>query len=82
MSAANLINPQAAKRYEAVPVGFVGKHTLLIAMADPANVLAVDDIALMTGYEVRVAVASREDIATLIWRQSRLEHVAARPRST
>jgi type IV pilus assembly protein PilB len=77
MSAANLVNPQAAKRYEAVPVSFVGERGLLIAMADPANVLAVDDIALMTGYEVRVAVASREDIATLISRQSRLEHVAA-----
>jgi type IV pilus assembly protein PilB len=77
MSAANLIAPQAAKRYEAVPVGFAGERGLLIAMADPANVLAVDDIALMTGYEVRVAVASREDIATLISRQSRLEHVAA-----
>jgi type IV pilus assembly protein PilB len=77
MSAANLIAPSAAKRYEAVPVSFVGERGLLIAMADPANVLAVDDIALMTGYEVRVAVASREDIATLISRQSRLEHVAA-----
>jgi type IV pilus assembly protein PilB len=27
-------------------------------MVDPANVLAVDDIAVMTGYEVRPAVAS------------------------
>ncbi|HWH96569.1 MAG TPA: ATPase, T2SS/T4P/T4SS family [Baekduia sp.] len=77
MSAANLVNPQAAKRYEAIPVQFVGERGLLIAMADPANVLAVDDIALMTGYEVRVAVASREDIATLISKQSRLDHVAA-----
>ena len=32
--------------------------TLLVAMVDPANVLAVDDIAVMTGYEVRPAVAS------------------------
>ncbi|WP_228430572.1 GspE/PulE family protein [Baekduia soli] len=77
MSAANLIAPAAAKRYEAVPVQFIGERGLLIAMADPANVLAVDDIALMTGYEVRVAVASREDIAVLISRQSRLDHVAA-----
>src|SRR4030088_1840065 len=77
MSAANRIAPAASKRYEAVPVQFVGERGLLIAMADPSNVLAVDDIALMTGYEVRVAVASREDIATLISRQSRLDHVAA-----
>jgi type IV pilus assembly protein PilB len=77
MSATNLIAPTASKRYEAVPVSFIGERGLLIAMADPANVLAVDDIALMTGYEVRVAVASREDIAVLISRQSRLDHVAA-----
>src|SRR4051812_16050048 len=77
MSAANLINPAAAKRYEAIPVSFVGERGLLLAMADPANVLAVDDIALMTGYEVRVAVASREDIQVLTSKQSRLEHVAA-----
>ena len=50
------------------PVQFIGDRGLLVAMADPANVLAVDDIALMTGYEVRVAVASREDIAALIAR--------------
>jgi type IV pilus assembly protein PilB len=76
-TAANLIAPAAAKRYEAVPVSFIGERGLLIAMADPANVLAVDDIALMTGYEVKVAVASKDDIAVLISRQSRLEHVAA-----
>ena len=63
MGAANLISSAAAKRYEAVPVQFIGDRALLVAMADPANVLAVDDIALMTGYEVRPAVASREDIA-------------------
>src|SRR3954449_8226712 len=77
MSAANLVSPAAARRYEAVPVQFVGERGLLIAMADPANVLAVDDIALMTGYEIKVAVAGREDIAVLISKQSRLEHVAA-----
>ena len=41
-----------------MPVAFVDERTLLVAMADPANVLAVDDIALMTGYEVAAAVAS------------------------
>jgi type IV pilus assembly protein PilB len=46
-------------------------------MADPANVLAVDDVAIITGYEVRVAVAPPEDIATLISRLDRLEDVVA-----
>ena len=55
----------ARKRYDAVPVAFLDERTLLVAMADPANVLAIDDIAMMTGIEVRPAVASREDIAAL-----------------
>ncbi len=75
MAAANLISSAAAKRYDAVPVQFIGDRALLIALADPANVLAVDDIALMTGYEVRPAVASREDISALIARLTRLDDV-------
>jgi type IV pilus assembly protein PilB len=75
MSVANLVNTTTAKRYQAVPVAFVDKRTLLVAMADPSNVLAVDDIAIMTGYEVRVAVAPPDDIAALVSRLDRLEEV-------
>jgi type IV pilus assembly protein PilB len=75
MAAANLLSSAAAKRYEAVPVGFAGERGLLVAMADPTNVLAIDDVSLMTGYEVRPAVASREDIAGLVARLTRLEDV-------
>src|ERR687891_949369 len=60
--AAKLVTPAAIKRYQAVPVSFASDRTLLVAMADPANVLAVDDIAVMTGYEVRPAVAAVPDI--------------------
>ncbi len=77
MVAANLISIAAAKRYEAVPVAFIDDRTLLVAMADPANVLAVDDIALLTGKEIRPAVTSREDILGLIARLTRLDHVFA-----
>jgi type IV pilus assembly protein PilB len=77
MQAANLISIPAAKRYEAVPVGFIDERTLLVAMADPANVLAVDDIALLTGKEIRPAVTSREDIQSLISRLTRLDDVVS-----
>jgi type IV pilus assembly protein PilB len=77
MVAANLLTSAAAKRYDAVPVAFAGERALLVAMADPANVLAIDDVALMTGYEVRAAVASREDIGGLITRLTRLDDVVA-----
>ncbi len=75
MAAANLISIPAAKRYEAVPVGFLDDRTLLVAMADPANVLAVDDIALLTGKEIRPAVTSRDDILTLISRLTQFDDV-------
>jgi type IV pilus assembly protein PilB len=77
MGAANLVSTAAAKRYQSVPVSFVDKRTLLVAMTDPSNVLAVDDIAIMTGYEVRVAVAAPEDIVALISRLDRLDDVVA-----
>jgi type IV pilus assembly protein PilB len=66
--AAKLVTPAAIRRYQAVPVSFASDRTLLVAMADPANVLAVDDIAVMTGYEVRPAVASPSDIESVLAR--------------
>ena len=44
-------------------------------MADPANVVAMDDIAIMTGMEIRPAVASREDLQALVGRLGRMEDV-------
>jgi type IV pilus assembly protein PilB len=73
MGAANLITASAARRYAAVPVSFIDENTLLLAMSDPANVLAIDDIQLLTRLDVRPAVATPEDIAALITRMSRFE---------
>jgi type IV pilus assembly protein PilB len=73
MAAANLLNASAARRYGAVPVSYVDEHTVMVAMSDPANVLAVDDIALLTHLDVKPAVASEDDIAGLIARMNRFE---------
>ena len=73
MGAVNLLTASTAKRYSAVPVSFLDDHTLQLAMADPANVIAVDDIAMLTRYDVRPAVASAEDIQNLIGRMNRFE---------
>jgi type IV pilus assembly protein PilB len=75
MAAANLLPASAAKRYGAVPVRIMNERTLLVAMIDPGNVLAVDDISLMSGYEVRAAVAPEEDIANLIQRLNTLDEM-------
>jgi type IV pilus assembly protein PilB len=73
MAAANLLTASAAKRYVSVPVAYIDEHTIMLAMADPANVLAVDDIALITRLDVKAAVASQEDIVGLIARMNRFE---------
>jgi len=73
MAAANLVSTGSARRYEALPVAFADERTLLVAMADPANVRAVDDLAVMTGYEIRPAVASAEDIASVVSRLTQLD---------
>jgi type IV pilus assembly protein PilB len=73
IGATNLLSVAAARRYRSIPVGYVDKETLLLAMADPANVLAVDDIQMMTGLNCRVAVAAEDDIEALIGRMNTLE---------
>jgi type IV pilus assembly protein PilB len=64
--AASLIEAGKARRYQTIPIAFLGERTLLVATADPANLLALDDITMATGYEVRRAVASPEVIEALI----------------
>jgi len=73
MGAVALLSHEAAKRYQAVPVGFTDDGALLLAMADPTNVLTIDDIAMMTGRRVRVAAASVEDLNLLLARLARMD---------
>jgi type IV pilus assembly protein PilB len=73
MGAVNLLSPESCKRYQAVPVGFADGGTLLLAMADPTNVLTIDDVAMMTGRRVRPVAASVEDLNLLLARLARME---------
>src|SRR5918911_3773301 len=55
--------PEAmARRYSALPIGY-DNGRLLVAMSDPGNVFAVDDIRAVTGMELRTVVATKSDIA-------------------
>jgi type IV pilus assembly protein PilB len=78
MAAANLVTSQVAKRHDALPIAIVGERALLVAMSDPANVHAVDDMAILTGYQIHVAVTTSEDIANVIAKLSRVGDVIHR----
>jgi type IV pilus assembly protein PilB len=60
-----LVPQETAIRYQIVPLSRVGS-TLTIAMTDPTNVFAMDDIKFMTGFNVEPVVASETAIAEAI----------------
>ena len=48
-----------------MPMEFA-EETLVVAMADPRNVLALDDLRIITGFDVRPAISTKDDILAAI----------------
>ena len=67
-----LIPFDTCTRYDVVPIGEQG-GSLLVAMADPTNVFALDDLRLVTGRDVRVVVASPDQIDIILSRMISLD---------
>ena len=53
---------ELAERYTLMPVS-LSDGVLVVAMADPQNVLALDDLRIITGHEIRAGISTRDDIA-------------------
>jgi len=66
-SVSKLIPPDTAQKYQIVPLSRSGA-TLTIAITDPTNVFAMDDIKFMTGYNVEPVVASETAVTDAIKR--------------
>jgi type IV pilus assembly protein PilB len=64
-SVVKLIPAEVVQKYQLIPVNRAGS-TLIVAMADPSNIFAIDDIKFMTGYNVEVVVAAEASIKTAI----------------
>ena len=62
---ARLIPVDLSRKYTVIPVNKTGA-TLTVAMADPSNIFAMDEITFMTGYRVEPVVASEEAIREAI----------------
>lgn len=60
-----LVPEEVARKYHIMPINRTGS-TLVIAMADPSNIFAIDDIKFLTGYNVEPLVASDEAIKSAI----------------
>ncbi len=77
MGAANLIAAKSARRHQVLPISFIDESTLLLAMADPTNLLALDDVQMATGLNCAVAVASPSDIEGVISKLSTMQSTVA-----
>ena len=60
-----LIPADVARKYQFIPVSKTGA-TLTVAMADPTNVFAMDDITFITGYRVEPVVAAEDSLREAI----------------
>ena len=70
-AAASLLPEKFARRYGALPVKFLGDHSVLVAISDPANVVASDDLRLAIGLNVRLTVVPHTDLERAISRNYR-----------
>ncbi len=60
-----LIPKEVVTRHQVIPVNRSG-NTLIVAMADPSNIFAVDDIKFITKFNIEVVVAAEQAIADAI----------------
>jgi len=71
-SASALIPEPLARRYTAIPISFQ-EGALVVAMADPANVLAIDDFRAITGLDVIPKVATKTEVEEAIGRMAQFD---------
>lgn len=72
-TACEMISYAAARRMSAVPVAIETDGTLVVAIANPENFLALEDISMFTGMQITPVVVSQDDLGTLLKRLSVLD---------
>lgn len=65
LNCANLITPETAAKYKLLPIG-LKNGKLQVAMHNPDDIIAIDDIQLLTGYEVEPIVVPDRELFTVI----------------
>ncbi len=71
-AAATIISEELARRYRVLPIDF-DEDRLVVASADPANIFAIDDLKIVTGYDISVVVCTESDLLTAIGRFAQID---------
>jgi len=72
-----LVSKEVAQKHRCIPINRAGA-SLIVAMADPSNIYAIDDLKFITGYNIEVVVASEvaiEEAFTRYYDRVRYEEV-------
>ncbi len=69
-AAAALLDPESARRYKSLPIGFEGGK-LIVAMMPPNDIVAIDDLRMITGYEIKPVCVSDSELKVAIEQYSR-----------
>ncbi|MBS3983937.1 MAG: Flp pilus assembly complex ATPase component TadA [Dethiobacter sp.] len=60
------VSPEAARRYRALPIAFAPDGKLLVAMQQPLDILALDDLRVLTGYNIQPVVVTDSELDAAI----------------
>ncbi len=64
-SATNMLDSETIKKYKAIPIGFEN-NKLVVAMTQPRNVLAIDDLKLLSGMEIKPVMTNDSELESMI----------------
>ncbi|MDH6179889.1 type IV pilus assembly protein PilB [Microbacteriaceae bacterium SG_E_30_P1] len=70
--AVGIVPPALCRRHDVLPVGFAGGY-LILAIADPSNILAIDDVRALAGQPVKCVVAELSDLRAALDRYIRAD---------
>ncbi len=76
-SALAMIDERTARRYEAAPIRQDPDGRLVVAMTDPSNIFALDDLRILTRREIRPVLATKEDLGRVLGSATRIDQVVA-----
>jgi type IV pilus assembly protein PilB len=69
-AAAALLDPESARRYKSLPIGFENGR-LVVAMMPPNDIVAIDDLRMITGYEIKPVCVSDSELKVAIEQYAR-----------
>ncbi len=71
-NAATFLSEEVMRKYNVIPIK-MEKKKLTVAVSDPSNIFAIDDLKIITGIEVEPVVANESDIINAINQYSRID---------